>query len=106
MGRYKFIAGCPACGRKEKYQWVHKNCSSYEEIDEDGDIHCLGCNRNLGFLMDLEYNCGHHNYQQPTNALMVFQALGLLADVEDMPPGKAVAICNKVLERAKNRYGQ
>lgn len=101
MSRYKFIAGCPACGSKEKYQWVHKNCSSYEEIDENGDIYCLGCNKTLGFIMDLEYYCGHHNYLQPTNALVVFQALTLLSDVKDMPPDKALSISERVLERAK-----
>ena len=106
MSRYKFIAGCPACGSKEKYQWVHKNCSSYEEIDEDGDIYCLGCNKTLGFIMDLEYYCGHHNYLQPTNALVVFQALGLLSDVKDMPPDKALLIAQRVLDRAQKNLNK
>ena len=42
MTRYKFYAGCPACGDRTLGLWHHKNCSSYEEIDEDGWIYCLG----------------------------------------------------------------
>lgn len=42
MTRYKFYAGCPACGDRTLGLCHHKNCSSYEEIDEDGWIYCLG----------------------------------------------------------------
>ena len=109
MSRYKFITGCPACGSKEKYQWVHKNCSSYEEIDEDGDIYCLGCNKRLGFIMDLEYNCchqSHQNYQTPKSALKNFQALTLLSDVQDMPENKRLKLSERVIARAKTNLNK
>ena len=106
MSRYKFITGCPACGSKEKYQWVHKNCSSYEEIDEDGDIYCLGCNKRLGFIMDLVYNCGHQNYQTPTSSLKNFQALTLLSDVQDMPENKRLKLSERVIARAKTNLNK
>ena len=59
MSRYKFITGCPVCGSKEKCKWVHKDCSSYEEIDENRDIYYSGCNKLL-FIMDYKFqkvNC-------------------------------------------------
>jgi hypothetical protein len=100
MSRYKFITGCPVCGSKEICKWVHKDCSSYEEIDENGDIYCSGCNKLLGFIMDLEYRCGHHDSQKPTNAFNVIQALALLTVAEDIPPIIVKEISEKILERA------
>ena len=103
MPRYTFIAGCPACGKKEKYKWVHKNCSKYEEIDENGFIYCLGCNRNLGFLMDLEYNCGGHDYEAPRDATSIFLALAMLTDAQkEIPEWFAKQISAKVWERLHN----
>lgn len=78
--RYKFIAGCPACGKGERGLWHHKNCSSYEEIDDDGWIYCLGCSKYLGFIIDLRYNCGLHDYKDVKDATAVFQALAMMTD--------------------------
>ena len=106
--RYQFIAGCPACGSRDRGLWRHKDCSSYEEIDEDGWIYCLGCKKYLGFLMDLQYNCGNHDYQSATNSLHIFQALTVMADIQkDIPPDFSANIVLKVNERcqqiAKNK---
>ena len=98
--RYKFIAGCPACGSRDRGLWHHANCSSYEEIDEDGWIYCLGCRKYLGFLMDLRYNCGNHDYQSVTDATAVFQALAMMTDFQkDVPPNFAKKISEKILRR-------
>ena len=104
MPRYKFIAGCPACGSRERGLWHHKNCSSYEEIDEDGWIYCNGCNKYLGFIMDLEYNCGHHDYESVKDATHIFQALTMMADAQkDMSEQFAKQISTKILERLSNK---
>lgn len=94
MPRYKFNAGCPACGDRTPGLWKH--CSSYEEIDEDGSIYCLGCGKNLGFIMDLRYNCGNHDYQEVKDTTAVFQALAMMTDV---PADFAKRITKKIMER-------
>ena len=98
--RYKFIAGCPACGKGERGLWHHRYCSSYEEIDEDGWIYCLGCSKYLGFIMDLRYNCGLHDYEDVKDATAVFQALAMMTDAQkDIPADFAKKISKKILER-------
>ena len=98
--RYKFFAGCPACGKGEPYLHKHNNCSFYEEIDEDGNIYCLGCSKYLGFIMDLRYNCGLHDYQDVKDAAAVFQALTMMIDAQkDIPTDFAKKISKKILER-------
>ena len=98
--RYKFFAGCPACGRGKPALKVHNNCSSYEEIDEDGWIYCLGCSKYLGFIIDLRYNCGLHDYKDVKDATAVFQALAMMTDAQkDIPPDFAKKISKKILER-------
>lgn len=94
MPRYKFNAGCPACGDRTPVLWNH--CSSYEEIDEDGSIYCLGCGKNLGFIMDLRYRCGNHDYQNVKDATTVFQALAVMTDV---PLDFVKRISKKIMER-------
>jgi len=75
MPKYIFYAGCPSCDDRTPGLWRHKNCSSYEEIDEDGWIYCFGCSKYLGFIMDLRYNCGNHDCQDVKDPTSVFQAL-------------------------------
>lgn len=100
MPRYKFIAGCPACGSRDRYVWTHTNCSKTEEIDEDGWVYCLGCEKYLGFLMDLKYNCGHHDYKSAEDSIAIFQALTMLADFQkDVPVDFAKKISAKILKR-------
>ena len=96
--RYKFIGGCPVCG-KNRGLWHHKDCSSYEEIDEDGWIYCLGCKSYLGYIMDLRYNCGFHDYKSFTDPTAVFQALTMMTDAKkDIPKDFAEKISEKVLQ--------
>lgn len=100
MPKYKFIAGCPSCGSRERGLWHHKDCSSYEEIDEDGWIYCNGCNQYLGFIMDLKYNCGLHDYKSAKDATAIFQALAMMADAQkDIPRDFAEKISARILER-------
>ena len=100
MTRYKFYAGCPACGDRTPGLWCHQNCSSYEEIDEDGWVYCLGCKKYLGFIMDLRYNCGNHDYQDVKDETAVFQALAMMTDAQKhIPPDFAKKIGKKIMER-------
>jgi hypothetical protein len=100
MSKYKFIAGCPACGSRNRDLWHHQDCSSYEEIDENGWIYCLGCNQNLGFIMDLTYNCGYHDFQSCQDATAVFQALAMMTDAQkDIPKDFADKISARILQR-------
>ena len=98
MSRYKFITGCPVCGDGKLIHWTHANCGGEEEIDEDGDIYCLKCKRNLGFIMDLDYNCSNHNSKKVRDSTPVFQALAMMTDI---PADFAQKICNKILERLR-----
>ena len=100
MPRYKFIAGCPACGNRERINWQHTKCSSEEEIDEDGNIHCLNCKKNLGFIMDINFKCNFHDSKPVTDATCVFQALSFMTDYQkDIPTEFAKKISKKILER-------
>ena len=104
MPRYKFIAGCPVCFHSERGLWHHKNCTSYEEIDENGFIYCNGCNRNLGFIMDLQYNCGLHDYESVKDATAVFKALAMMTDAQkEVPEDFADQITERILERIKKK---
>ena len=104
MPKYKFIAGCPACGSLEKGLWHHKNCSSYEEIDEDGWIYCNGCKKYLGFIMDLQYNCGLHDYESVKDATSVFLALAMMPDAQKcVPVDFAEQISARIYERLKKK---
>ena len=100
--KFKFIAGCPVCREGVRGQWYHQNCSSYEEIDEDGWIYCRGCEKYLGFILDLKYNCGFHDYTSVKDATAVFQALAMMTDAQkDISPDFANKIGEKILERLK-----
>lgn len=100
MVRYKFYAGCPACGDRTPGLWCHANCSSHEEIDEDGWVYCLGCKKYLGFIMDLRYNCGNHDYQDYKDATAVLQALAMMTDAQKyIPSDFAKKIGKKIMER-------
>ena len=99
MPRYKFIAGCPACGNKELIHWPHADCGGEEEIDENGNIHCLKCKRK-GFIMDLDYNCGNHCSMKVRDATTVFQALAIMTDSQrHIPADFAKKISKKIMER-------
>jgi hypothetical protein len=96
--RCKFFAGCPACGKSKRILWNH--CSSYEEIDEDGWIYCLGCRKYIGFIMDIRYKCEFHDYRKPTDVTAVFQALAMMTDDQkDIPTDFAIKLSKKILER-------
>jgi len=99
MPRYKFYAGCPACGNRKLIHWQHIECSSEEEIDENGDIHCLKCKKNLGFIMDLNFKCGDHDSKPVEEAIDVFQALAMMTDGQNIPSDFAIKISKRVLER-------
>ena len=103
MPRYKFIAGCPACGSCGL--WHHKNCSSYGEIDEDGWIYCNGCNKYLGFIMDLEFNCGCNDCKsEKKDVKAVLQALAMMANAQkDVPREFFEHIILKIMERLRNK---
>lgn len=104
MPRYKFCAGCPVCGSRELVHWQHTNCSSYEEIDEDGRIYCNGCNKYLGFIMDLKFNCGRHDCESVKDATAIFQALAMMYDAQkDVPEDFAEGISLKIMERLKKK---
>ena len=100
MPRYKFIAGCPACGNKELIHWPHADCGGEEEIDENGNIHCLKCKRNLGFIMDLDYKCSNHDSMKVRDSTTVFQALAIMTDSQrHIPADFAKKISKKIMER-------
>jgi hypothetical protein len=100
MSRYKFITGCPACGNNKLIHFTHADCGGEEEIDENGDIHCLKCKRNLGFIMDLDYNCGNHCSKTVTDATTVFQALAIMTDSQrHIPADFARKISIKIMKR-------
>ena len=100
MSRYKFIAGCPACGNKKLIHWPHADCGGEEEIDENGNIHCIKCKRNLGFIMDLDYKCSNHDSMKVRDATTVFQALAIMTDPQRyIPKDFAIKISKKIMER-------
>ena len=101
MSRYKFIAGCPACGNNKLIHWPHKDCGGEEEIDENGNIHCIKCKRNLGFIMDLDYFCGSYCCSKKVrDATTVFQALAIMTDSQrHIPADFAKKISKKIMER-------
>ena len=105
MPRYKFCAGCPVCGSRELVHWQHTNCSSYEEIDEDGRIYCNGCNKYLGFIMDLKFNCGCNDCKsEKKDVKAVLQALAMMANAQkDVPEYFAEDISLKIIERLKKK---
>ena len=104
MVRYKFIAGCPACGDRERGLWHHENCSSYEEIDEDGYIYCRGCSSYLGVIMDLKSTSGLHSYKSVQDPTSVFQALAMMTDAQkDIPKDFAEKISVRILKRLSSR---
>ena len=84
MVRYKFFSICPACGMGEPYLHTHRNCSSYEEIDDDGRVYCKGCDSYLGFIADLEYKYSYHSDYRKGNEHSVIKALSLMSH-SDMP---------------------
>ena len=50
MPRYKFIAGCPACGNRRISQRYHE-CGGKRYIDEDLYLYCDKCNNKTFFLI-------------------------------------------------------
>ena len=96
MNRYRFFSICPACGRGEPYLHTHRNCSSYEEIDENGIVYCRGCNSNLGFIGDLEYQCDYHNDYRKGDGLTIIKALSLLANFVNIPRSTIKKIILKI----------
>ena len=100
MSRYKFIAGCPACGSEKLIHHTHAFCGGEEEIDENGNIHCLKCKRNLGFIMDLDYKCSNHDSMKVRDSTTVFQALAIMTDSQrHIPADFAKKISKKIMER-------
>ena len=97
MSRYRFIAGCPVCGDQKLIRWQHTECSSEEEIDENGDIHCLKCKKNLGFIADIKFKCDNHDSKEVTDEQKVIRALSMLAD--KIPRDSMKKIIFKLLDR-------
>ena len=80
MPKYNFILGCcPVCGEEGEENYTHRECSSYEEIDENGDIYCKGCNKCLGFITDLTYTCQNHA-QEYAKKIFLYRALAISAN--------------------------
>ena len=103
MPRYRFISGCPACGNKTISRWNHSNCSNGsscgEEIDEEGYIYCLGCNKKLGFILDIKFSCGNHDSHQPVKDAT--NVLSALATMTDIPAEFAKNITRKIDDRLR-----
>ena len=101
MSRCRFISGCPVCGNRALIHWQHTDCSSEEEIDENGDIHCLKCKTNLGFRMDLNFKCSQHDSRPVRDATCVFQALTILMTdyQKNIPADFVKSIGIKILNR-------
>ena len=78
MPRYKFVSGCPACGNRELNTWEHSNCGGKEEIDENGNIYCLKCKKNVGFILDMRFKCSGHDHKEIKDATTVFNGLAML----------------------------
>ena len=54
----------------------------------------------LGFIMDLRYNCGNHDYQDVKDATAVFQALAMMTDAQKhIPSDFAKKISKRIMER-------
>ncbi len=102
MPRYRFASSCPACENKTVIRWNHTNCpgdsSCGEEIDEDGYIYCLGCNKNIGFIMDINFNCGNHDSRKPDER-SVMSALSMMATMIGIPSEFGKKIIRNVLKR-------
>ena len=100
MSRYKFISGCPVCGNRELNNWTQSKCGGEEEIDENGDIYCLKCKENVGFIMDIRFNCGLHDYRKITYPAEVIQAFAIMFDSNrNIPKNFQINITQKILER-------
>ena len=95
--KFKFYTNCPGCGRGAPYLHTHKNCTSYEEIDEDGMVYCNGCNSCLGFIADLTYKCQYHEYKKG-DFHNIINSLYLMKRRLDIPNKVFIKIIEKLEE--------
>lgn len=75
-----FTCPCPVSGCKNReyaYEWKHTKCGSYEKLNSNGILRCIGCGEN-GPLIDWEFNCGNHGYESASlqGLLACFSIMG------------------------------
>ena len=101
MSWYYFETRCPNCNDKKTHRWKHGRCSSYEKINENGEIECEECGK-IGIIEDMILCCVEDDRSQHDDRERI---ANLIRTISLMPEDGLASIdfVNKIIQNILTR---